>query len=83
MERTPIINIVRTSILTAGEKYQTIASHNNNYEPCEIMGTYSSLKEARSHYQQDMDEQKRVGKGYLHYAIRKVTVNLDKLGGNQ
>lgn len=81
MERTPIVGIVRTPILTTGEKFQTIASHNKDYEPCEIMGTYSSLETARSHYVQDMNEIKTAGKGYLHFAIRKVTVNPDKIGG--
>lgn len=79
MERVPIM-VDRTPILTAGEKCQTIASHNQNYDPCEIMGTYPDLETARQHYQEDMDEVRRSGKGYKHFAIRKVTC---KTGGTQ
>lgn len=75
------INAVRKPILTAGEKYQTIAAHNQNYEPCEVMGTYPDINTARSHYQQDMDNSKMEGKGYQHFAIRKVTVNPEQTGG--
>lgn len=74
-------NVVRKPILTSGEKYQTIAAYNQNYEPCEIMGTYPDINTARSHYQQDMDNSKREGKGYQHFAIRRVVVNLEQMEG--
>lgn len=76
MERTPIVGIVRTPILTAGEKYQTIASHNKNYEPYEVIGTYPNLESARLCYPHDIDEIKKCGKGYQHFAIKMITINL-------
>lgn len=76
MSRTPITNITRTPVLTDGEKFQTIASHNKEYEPYEVMGTYPSIEDARAHYQQDMEEQKVAGKGYQHFAIKKIVASL-------
>ena len=64
--------VVRKAIILTGEKFQTIASNNQNYEPCIIMGVYSSIEEARSNYINDMKQLKLNGGGAQHYAIRKV-----------
>ena len=68
--RTPVI---RKAIILDGEKFQTIASHNQDYEPCVIMGTYPDIETARSNYMEDMRQLKLTGECYQHYAIRKVT----------
>ena len=62
----------RIPIVTDGVKYQTIASMNDHYEPCVVMGTYPDIETARDNYTEDINEIKRTTGGYRHYAIRKV-----------
>ena len=53
-------------------EYQTIASHNKDYEPFIVMGVYPDIETARTNYTKDMRETQAKDDSYKHFAIRKV-----------
>lgn len=77
MKRVPIIR--RIPIIVNGDKFQTIASHNNKYDPAVVMNEYPTLEIAREHYYEDMDVFRE--QGYRCFAIRKVRPQEGEVNG--